>query len=499
MSFDVERDYYSILGISSSATQEEIKHAYHSLARRYHPDSRPVPTPTTLFHQIQTAYAVLSDPESRRAYDQQRDERGLSPDGALAWEVVPSQHQLYTEHETQMLYLLVEIRAAAPSQKQRWPLNLSLVVDRSTSMKGRRLAQVKQAAHRIIDQLEPEDSLAVVTFNDRADVVVPNQKQINPIQAKAKISSIRAEGGTEILQGLRAGLAEVAKRHTSRVNSQVILLTDGQTYGDEDDCLSEAERAGDRQISITAMGIGEDWNDTLMEELAVHSGGTSAYIASADQIPSLLQERVSGMNAAFARGLSLAIRRSEDVRVKAVYRTAPDFDPLDTPDGVVDLGALREDAPMHVLLEVEVAAKSPGEHRLLQLDLTGEVLTEERGQQRRRERLRRDVHTTFTDDAPGSDGKVPPGILKALQQITLYRMQEQAWHALEAGDAAQATHKLHLVATRLLDLGEQQLAQAARLEAGRIGQGARPSDKGRKRIKYGTRMLTLDPGVEVDG
>ncbi len=490
--FDVKKDYYTLLGVLPAATQQEIKRAYHRLARRYHPDSRPVSTPTALFHQVQKAYAVLSNPEARSAYDRRRAEQGLSRDNALTWEFTPSLDQLHTGYAEQMLYLLVEVLPMSISQESRLPLNLSLVIDRSTSMKGARMSHVKRAAHRIVDQLHKGDSLSIVTFNDHARVVLPNQLNNNPIQAKAKITSMRAEGGTEILQGLESGLAEVAKRHTSRVHSHVILLTDGRTYGDEAACVAAAKRASEHQISISAMGIGEDWNDALLDDLAAISGGTSAYIASADQIQPLLQEHVRGINAIVARGLDLTIRRAKGVEAKAVYRTAPNFELLSANNGKIDLGALRADASMDLVLELIVEGKPAGEHNLLQLELTADLPSLEQ-----RERLRREFRSTFTDEV-SSDGMAPPRLLNALQQITLYRMQQQAWSALDAGDVTQATRQLNLVATRLLDLGERDLARAARLEAGRIAQGDAPSPAGQKKIKYGTRMLTLDSLEEID-
>ena len=151
MSVDGEQDYYAMLGIPQSATDEEIKRAYRALARRYHPDSRTEHAPTTMFHGIQAAYGVLSNPARRGAYDRQRAEAGLSADAALAWETQLSQTRLCSLYDEQTLYLLIEIYPASTARGKRLPLNLCLVVDRSTSMQGARLEHVKQAARQIID------------------------------------------------------------------------------------------------------------------------------------------------------------------------------------------------------------------------------------------------------------------------------------------------------------------------------------------------------------
>jgi Ca-activated chloride channel family protein len=483
---DAERDYYTILGVPQSATDEEIKHVYRTLARRYHPDSRTEHTPTTMFHEIQIAYAVLGDPHRRRAYDRRRTNLGVSEKASLSWEILRSQSQLCSLYEEQVLYLLIGIRPAATALGKRLPLNLCLVIDRSTSMQEARLEHVKQAGHQIIDGLHDEDALAVVTFNDWADVVLPSQLGVNRAHAKAAISAMSASGGTEILKGLRAGLAEVRKHHSKQVTSHVILLTDGQTYGDEADCIAAARRAGAHRISITAMGIGEDWNDVLLDEIAAQSGGASAYIASPSQVRTLLQQRVGGLGSVFAQGLTLEFRCAEGVQVENIFRTSPYLERLTPINSMVNLGALQADAPLNLVLDVGVAQKPPGEHRLLQLELTGD--TPALGRQG--EKLRRDLRCAFTPTEPPPE-PVPQAIRSALSKATLYHMQERAWDAVDGGDLKAATRQLEMIATHLFDLGETQLAQAAMLEAGRLAQGRNPTARGRKELKYGTRSLNI--------
>jgi Ca-activated chloride channel family protein len=486
MTIDVEKDYYNILDVSQSATDEEIKHAYHALARRFHPDSRTEEAPTTLFHEAQAAYAILSNPHLRRAYDRQRADAGLGEESALSWDILLSRSQLCSLFDEQMLYILIEVRPAATAQGERLPLNLCLVIDRSTSMQGARLEHVKGAAHQIIDELHDDDALAVIAFNDRAEVVLPSQMGINRTRAKAKVSMIWASGGTEILRGVQTGLQEIEKYHGRQVTSHLILLTDGQTYGDEEDCIAEARRSGARRIGITAMGIGEGWNDALLDAIAAQSGGVSAYIASPGQVRALLQQRVRGLGAIFAQGLTLEPRCAKGVWVESMFRVSPYLDRLTSTDGAINLGALQADVPLSVVLEVGVAQKPPGEHRLLQLELTGDIPT----LGRQGDKLRREIRCDFAPNELPPE-PVPPAILSALSKVTIYRMQERTWDALEGGDVEGATRQLEMMATRLFDLGEPRLARAAMLEAGRISQGRAPTAKGRKELKYGTRGLTI--------
>lgn len=492
MDIDVEKNYYAILGVSPFATADDIKTAYGELALRYHPDSREVKTPTALFHQIHEAYSVLINDSTRRAYDRGRNERGSGDRTGLAWNLTLSQERLYSGYQEQLLYALLEIGAAAASVDQRLPLDLSIVIDRSTSMRGARLEQVKEAARQIVDELDDGDGLAIVSFSDRAEVVLSGQVGSNRIKARAGISALRAEGGTELLQGLEAGLDELGTYRRRDVVGHLILLTDGRTYGDDEGCIAAAEAAAERGIGITAMGIGTDWNDDLLDEVASRTGGTATYIASPGQVRPLMQKKVRSLRDVFAKRMDLTVRTADGVQVESAFQTSPSLEYIDLPGGMVSLGSLSVDDPVRILFEMAIQKRSPGEHRLVQFELNGDVPSLEH----RKETLRRDVRCEFTAEEPDqAEDSVPSAVLSALGKITLYRMQEQAWVALRDGRVNRATQQLEMVATRLLDIGQERLARATMLEAEHIAKQGSSTDRGRKEIKYGTR--SLDVGSEA--
>src|SRR6266542_5847444 len=227
-----DQDYYSLLGLPRNATLEDVRKAYFEAAQKHHTDKTTAAGKTERFLDIQQAYEVLSNPKRRAQYD-----ATLPPEKKV---VLPYNHTvLYSRpnlirlQEPQMLYLILDLQAPLEArQSPAPPLNVCLVLDRSTSMKGEKMDVVKAAAIQVLRNLRPQDILSIVTFSDRAEVVIPASYYEERSRLEAKIQMIQPSGATEIYKGLEAGVREVMRSvDSSRVN-HVILLTDGHTYGD---------------------------------------------------------------------------------------------------------------------------------------------------------------------------------------------------------------------------------------------------------------------------
>lgn len=490
---EFEHDYYAILGVSPDADERTIKRSYRQLALRYHPDTSTEESAADRFREIQEAYELLIDPMQREAYDHWRRRQGFDRPLPLLLRVTPSQDALASLGELQAMYVLVELSASDKVESQRLPLNLCLVLDRSTSMKGARLQQVKEAARYIVNRMRPDDVLSLVVFSDRAELVLPGQRGIDKQSARLAISSIRAGGGTELLQGLKLGLQEVDRWHADAVLqpiSHLILLTDGQTYGDEQECLQTAKLAGERQIPLTTMGIGSDWNDKLLDQMASLSGapGGSYYIDSSAKIAKVFHDRIHGLGSIFANNLTLSLHHHEVVTLKEIFRVSPQINQLFLAGDQIALGSLEKQQPQAVIMEMTVKGLSPGTHRLLQVAIEGEVPSLGRQPVRAQQQVTITFETNLDRRTP-----VPPDIVSAMGKLTIFKMQERAMEEIESGNIDSAVMRLKTMATRLLDIGEPELARAALLEAGRLAQTGALSEEGRKKIRYGTRGLTILP------
>lgn len=485
---------YSILGVSENATQEEIKIAYRRTARRLHPDVNPQhPGAAVQFQDVTAAYEILSDAQRRSNYDERARYNTANSPFQFSLRVTPSKRTLSPLEEPQVVYLLADILPDPNARKQQKNreirLNLTLVLDHSNSMSGTRMERVKVAAHQIIDQLSEKDIISVIGFNDRAEVIIPATTVNQKPALKAKVSMMVASGSTEIFQGLSHGYEQNHQYLAPKLVNHIILLTDGNTFGDHKKCIDLAHKAAQDGIVISAMGLGDEWNDAFLDELAAATGGTSTYIRSASSVVKFLNDHVRNLSDAFAERMQLSIAPDPDIHIESAFKLSPQPQPLPITDGYIPLGSLQSNRIISVLLQFQMPGNmAVGFRSLARLVAVGDILDN----QHQRYQGISDVSLEITDNPPLEDP--PIAILDALGKLTLYRMQERASEALESGDVEEATRRLENLATRLLAIGEEDLANQTMAEARRVAHTQNLSDKGRKTMKYGTRHL-LSPTI----
>jgi Ca-activated chloride channel family protein len=482
-------DFYTLLGLLRTATQEEIRRAYLKAAKRLHPDTNQAPGETELFLEVQQAYQVLSDAARRSAYDASLSEAETAPD-ILEQHVVFSRQSLPALKESQLLYALINLAPGAAQKKatEAVPLNLCLVLDCSTSMKGEKLDMVKATAIQLIRKLKPQDIFSLVTFSDHAEVLIPAARHENIHKLETATQHLQTGGGTEIFQGLRTGFAEVRRFASRNTLSHLILLTDGRTYGDEGQCYELAKQAAGLKIGISGLGIGSGWNDIFLDQLALTTGGTCMHVSHPLDIERLLNEKFSNLSKTFAESVTLSFQLPSGVRLKDAFRLHPEAAPLGV-ESPLPLGPILQDAPLSVLFEFLIRPLDEPRTTLELLagsfEVTSAALNASTAPV--------PIHLTVAvrDNLPSEPP--PPMLVQALSKLTLYRMQEKARAEIVAGDYARATQHLQRMATQLYAQGERNLAQTIMLEVENIQKVQAFSPEGEKLIKYGTRALLL-PG-----
>ena len=486
-------DYYAILGVFRDASQEEIKRSYFEAAQRLHPDKNVAAGETELFLEIQQAYEVLSNPKRRNLYDATLPPE-IDVNSAVKYETLFSRSNLVKLGEPQLIYMLLDVsqredKEALPSP----PLNICLVLDRSTSMQGDKMDMVKATAIQLLRSLRAEDVFSVVAFSDYAEVVVPAAFNSDKKKQESRIQMMQTSGATEIYNGLKAGLQEVRRTvDPSRVN-HIILLTDGQTYGDEQACLELAEQAAAQNIGISGMGIGSEWNDIFLDALASKTGGSSAYISTPKDIQRLLVEKFNALISTYADDVILEFQEQEDVKINYAFRLQPDGSAIEI-GPQMRLGPILRDTSLQVLFEFLVSPSALTEDvaTLLNGSLKISVTARPTPVPPIRFNLKREVRSDPSAEPP------PTRILSALSRLSLYRMQERAHIAADAGQFDEAARHLQYLATHLLSKGEHDLAKTALFESNNLEKMHAWSASGNKDVKYSTRALLLGGVKEKD-
>jgi Ca-activated chloride channel family protein len=390
----------------------------------------------------------------------------------------------------QAVYALVDIKAKSGTAFGAMAANFALVLDRSGSMDGEKMENMKEAAGYVVDHLSDRDLVSITIFDDQVETLVSNQVAQNRDEIKTKVESIIARGGTQISDGLRAGLQEVMKGYAKDRVNRILLLTDGRTWDDEDASLKLSDEAGKQGIAITSIGIGDDWNEKLLLQIAERSRGNSHWIQNPISILDAFQQEVDGMQAVAATNLKATMRMSPGVRPIKIYTTVPmivDVTRKAVGNSIVaaDLGTLDGARGQTMLIEARVPAEKAGRFRLGQLEVSYDIPTEGI----RAQKSKTDLFVTFTADAAAA-AKVNAEVMNLVEKVSAFKLQTRALTEAEAGNIAAATQKLQAAATVFLNLGENELAEIAEKEILGLKRTGSLSSFGTKKLEYGTRKLT---------
>lgn len=221
------------------------------------------------------------------------------------------------------VFLRVRIDTSKAVSKGRVPLNVAFVFDRSSSMNiDIKIGYLIKAGHLAADNLTAQDNAALITFQDEVQTLVPMHRVVNREYLHHRLDEIEADGYTNISAALMEGAAQLDSRLSAPGAHELLLLTDGQpTRGvtDANQLVDMVKRIHDRGITVSTIGVGKEYDETLLTRMAQVGGGRYSYVSQPDQIPSAIRNELGSMLAPAGQNAKLQLELPAGLTVDQVY------------------------------------------------------------------------------------------------------------------------------------------------------------------------------------
>lgn len=209
------------------------------------------------------------------------------------------------------------------SEQSRAPLNLAVVVDVSGSMSASgRLDFVKEGLLLMVDDLNEEDRLAIVTYSSEASVLVPSQPVGDKRWLSQTIRSLSPGGSTNLYEGMMAGFAEVAAHLSEESLPRIMLLSDGLVNTGEvnsEIILRDSKAYNDQGIGISTIGVGLDFNHELMRGLSEQGGGNFYFLEDPAKAARVFLDELDVLVTPIANNLKITLTLKEGFTMIDTY------------------------------------------------------------------------------------------------------------------------------------------------------------------------------------
>ena len=358
------------------------------------------------------------------------------------------------------------------AENARTPVNVAIVLDRSGSMNGEKIARAREAAKMAVELLEPRDIASIVTYSDTVSVLVPATRLSDKEYILDRVDTIFADGSTALFAGVSKGADELLKFFDENMVNRVILLSDGlanvgpdtpEALGDLGASLSKTG------ISVTTIGLGLGYNEDLMVRLAEKSDGNHAFVENARDLSRIFEYEFGDILSVVAQDIEIEVRCGEGVRPIRVLGREADIIGSNVVTSINQIYGGRE---KYVLLEVVVEPRSAGDEISLaevRLDYNN-MITQSRDE------FYNSVRAGFTVDQGYVEQNMDrPTMVSAVMQIAAEKSEEamllrdegrveEAKAAVQANSLYLQSNAAALGSDDLAGYGEQMASEAESIE-----------------------------------
>jgi Ca-activated chloride channel homolog len=338
------------------------------------------------------------------------------------------------------MYATVDIKAVNYKGAERPALNISIVVDRSGSMSGEKIEQVKDAARQMVGLLGDKDRVSIVSYG--SDVTIEFPAQLATTENRAQminvINRMEVSGGTNLSGGYERGLAEVQRWKTPTSINRVLLMSDGNanigvTY--LPDLKRMASDALQHGVSLSTIGVGLDYNEDLMAQLANEGAGNYYFVDTQAAIASAFASELKGLSATVARNTSLIIELPAGVTLGALYG----FPYKQVGNKLmISLSEFYSEQEKNVLLKLVPVAGQEGVRPMLTAQLAYNDVTQDDQATAAQVALR----AVASDDMNKINAQINAEVIARVQQIEVATSMQQAMDMYNRGETRGAVQML---------------------------------------------------------
>ncbi|MBT5019223.1 MAG: VWA domain-containing protein [Planctomicrobium sp.] len=325
-------------------------------------------------------------------------------------------------------------------EKERPPVNIAIVLDKSGSMGGQKIAKAREAAMGAIDRLGPNDIITVITYDTTVNILVPATKLTDKEYVKKAISHVNSGGGTALFAGVSKGAAEIRKFLDKERVNRIILLSDGLA-NEGPSSPSELGALGaslkKEGISVSTLGLGLDYNEDLMAQLADKSGGNHQFIERATELADIFNREFDDVTSVVAQEVSIEITVPEGIRPVRVLGADSEIAGQNIQ---LLFSQIYSKQNRHVVVELEVPESKDGK----KLQLAKVAANYQNMQSGKTDKLNGEASIKFSKDAAKVEASTDKDVMENVIVFIANEQNRLATDFLDAGDLMKCASTLEL-------------------------------------------------------
>ncbi|MBW2699633.1 MAG: VWA domain-containing protein [Deltaproteobacteria bacterium] len=361
-------------------------------------------------------------------------------------------HELLLADTRQRSYLKIDMQGAKLDQNQRPPLNVALVLDRSGSMAGEKLAQAKQAVAMVLGTLREDDRVSIITYDNTVQIIAYPTQGGQPESLIQKVNRIQTGGSTNLYDGVSTGATLLKSHQSERRINRLVLLSDGLANAGRvsiDDMQELGSRLGRQGISVTTIGLGMDYDHRTLTALAVRSEGNHFFARNAQDLEEGFGLEFSKGMAVVASDVQIRVRLNPDVRLLDVLNASPSK--VEGQEILIHRRQLWGNHKAFLLLEVDIPSREDGEEMDLaqvRVDFTNML-------NGKAESLATTARVRFSDSKDKVRDSEQQDVMVAVAGVLANRQATEARRLYEAGRVEEAKLAFASTAKQLAEQGRR--------------------------------------------